>query len=405
LLHEFWNEAGIDLRQDPRAMARLREAAEIAKIDLSTRATTRVIVPYIGVARGEAMHLDRELARADLDRLVWPIVERCRGPVMQALHDASVAASDIDHLILVGGPTLMPIVRRTFEELFGRRPESGIDPMESVARGAAIQSGVLGGQLDQIVLVDVTPLTLGVETLGGVATPLIARNTPIPVHHSEIFTTAADGQTTVTVHVFQGERPVAAENTSLGELHLEGLTPAPRGIPKIEVSFDIDTSGILDVSARDLATGAHRSVRITGSARLSANERERMAAEAEQSASADQTRRESAEKLAIANAVCRQAERALTELGDVIPSELGSQVEAALRGTRKAMEIGDLELVGAEVAALQQALQQVGPAIYAQLARRGLHPQSAVAAPTGRPRPTGAGPRGSVVDTELRDSA
>jgi molecular chaperone DnaK len=242
LADRFRAQTGVDLRSDRKAAARLLEAAEVAKIELSTSATAHVSLPYIAAVGGEPRHLELELSRSELERLVRPVIERCRGPVEQALHDAGVEPRELDRTVFVGGPTRMPVVRVYFEELLGRSAEMGIDPMECVAAGAAIQAGVLAGEVGEIVLVDVTPLTLGVETLGGVATPLIARNTPIPVKRSEIFTTAADMQTAVTVHVFQGERPMAANNTSLGEFTLTGLPPAPRGIPKIEVTFDIDAS-------------------------------------------------------------------------------------------------------------------------------------------------------------------
>ena len=227
------------------------EAAEMAKIELTTAITAHLSLPFLTAVAGEARHLELDLTRAELERVVAPIIERCRGPVEQAMRDAGVQPSNIDRIVFVGGPTRMPSVRTFFESLFGRRAESGIDPMECVACGAAIQAGVLAGQLGEIVLVDVTPLTLGVETLGGEATPLIARNTPIPVKHTEIFTTAADMQTSVTIHVFQGERAMAADNTSLGQFNLDGLPLAPRGIPKIEVTFDLDTSGILNAAALD----------------------------------------------------------------------------------------------------------------------------------------------------------
>ena len=244
-----------------------------------------------------------------------PVVERCREPVLQAFHDASIEPNQIDRLVFVGGPTRMPIVRAFFEELVGRKGETGIDPMECVAQGAAIQAGVLAGEVGAIVLVDVTPLTLGIETLGGVATPLIARNTPIPVKRSEIFTTAADMQTSVTVHVFQGERPMAPDNTSLGQFNLDGLPPAPRGVPKIEVTFDIDADGILNVTAKDMASQKSQSIRITGSTRLPEAEKQRMIDQAQQYAEQDKKRREEADKLNAADSICYQAERTLADFG------------------------------------------------------------------------------------------
>ena len=255
LADRFKTQTGIDLRSDRKAAARLLEAAEIAKIELSSNTTAHVSLPYITAAGGEPRHLELDLTRAELERQVRPVIERCRGPIEQAMRDAGIQPRNINRIVFVGGPTRMPVVRAYFEEIFGRLGEAGVDPMECVACGAAIQAGVLAGEVGEILLVDVTPLTLGVETLGGVATSLIARNTPIPVKRSEIFTTAADMQTAVTIHVFQGERPMAADNTSLGEFNLSGLPPAPRGVPKIEVTFDIDASGILNAAAKDMATG------------------------------------------------------------------------------------------------------------------------------------------------------
>jgi molecular chaperone DnaK len=251
LAERFQMATGIDVRGDRKAAARLIEAAETAKIDLTASLTTHLSLPYLATVNGEPRHLELDLNRTELDRLVNPVIERCRGPVDQALHDAGITAHDIDRVVFVGGPTRMPAVRSYFEELFERKAEMGVDPMECVAAGAAIQAGVLAGEVGGILLVDVTPLTLGVETMGGIATPLIARNTPAPVKRSEIFTTAADLQTSVTIHVFQGERPMAPDNTSLGKFNLDGLAPAPRGVPKVEVSFDIDSNGILGVTAKD----------------------------------------------------------------------------------------------------------------------------------------------------------
>jgi molecular chaperone DnaK len=276
LAGRFMARTGVDLKDDRMAMARIRDAAEMAKIELSTSFTTRVSVPFLATRGAGPLHLDMDVTRAELERLVRPVVERCREPVFQAFHDAGVEPGKIDRLVFVGGPTRMPMVRTFFEEIAGRKGEAGVDPMECVAQGAAIQAGVLAGEVGGVILVDVTPLTLGIETLGGVATALIGRNTPIPTRHSEIFTTAADMQTTVTVHVLQGERPMAADDTSLGQFNLDGLPPAPRGVPKVEVTFDIDADGILNVTAKDMASGRSQAIRITGSTRLSQAEKQRM---------------------------------------------------------------------------------------------------------------------------------
>ena len=335
LASTFQSKSGIDIRNDRGALARVREAAEIAKIELSNTATARINLPFLSATTAAPAHLDYEFTRTELERLVRPVIERCREPVVQAFHDASLQFSQIDRLIFVGGPTRMPCVRAFFQELIGKKAESGVDPMECVAQGAAIQAGVLAGEVGNIVLVDVTPLTLGIETLGNVATSLIPRNTPIPVKRSEIFTTAADLQTSVTVHVFQGERPMASDNISLGQFNLDGLPPAPRGVPRIEVSFDIDTDGILNATAKDTASGRSQSIRITGSTRLPEAEKRRMVEQAERYAEDDRKRREAAEQLNDADAVCYQAERTLADYGDKITEELRRRIEAALRDTRR----------------------------------------------------------------------
>jgi molecular chaperone DnaK len=396
-------QTGIDPRSDARVAARLLEAAEIAKIELSASTTAHVSLPFLGAVAGEPRHLELELTRTELERLVRPVLERCRGPVEQALHDAGIRPRDIDRLVFVGGPTRMPAARALFEELFGRAAETGVDPMECVAMGAAIQAGILAGEVRDIVLVDVTPLTLGVETLGGIATALVARNTPIPVTRSEYFTTAADLQTSVSIHVYQGERPMAADNTSLGEFALTGLPPAPRGVPKIQVAFDIDASGILDVTAQDTATGKSRSIRITGSTRLADDEKRRMVAEAERYAADDRRRREEAEQLNAADATCYQAERTLAEFGEKLPEDLRRRCEAALRETREALGRRDAAGATPRAEALKRLLQEAGAGLYAQAAQPGPRPRPDVGT-AGEPRPTGPEPRSRVVDAEYKEA-
>jgi molecular chaperone DnaK len=403
LAERFRKETGIDLRGDRKAAARLLEAAELAKVELTTSTTAHIGLPYIAAAGGEPRHLELDLTRTELERLVRPVIERCRGPVEQALRDSGIEPGRIDRIVFVGGPTRMPVVRAFFEEVFGRRAEMGVDPMECVASGAAIQAGVLAGEIGDIVLVDVTPLTLGVETLGGIATPLIARNTPIPVKRSEIFTTAADMQTAVTVHVFQGERPMAPDNTSLGEFTLGGLPPAPRGVPKIDVTFDIDASGILDVSAKDTATGKSQSIRITGSTRLPQEEKQRMVAEAERYAEADRKRREEADRLNAADSTCYQAERLLAEFGDKLVTDTHTRVEAALREVREALGKRDAGLATQRAEALKRVLQEAGAGLYAQTAPTA-PPRPDVDAAAGEARPTGSGSRGRVVDAEYKEA-
>jgi len=400
----FRAQTGVDARADRLAAARLREAGEVAKIELSTSATTRITLPFLAAGPSGAVHLDTELTRAELEHVVRPVVERCREPVLQAFHDANIEPSRIDRLVFVGGPTRMPMVRAFFEDLLGRKGETGVDPMECVAQGAAIQAGVLAGEVGSIVLVDVTPLTLGIETLGGIATPLISRNTPVPVKRSEIFTTAADMQTSVTVHVVQGERPMAPDNASLGQFNLDGLPPAPRGVPKIEVQFDIDADGILNVAAKDMASQRSQSIRITGSTRLPDAEKRRMIDQAQQHAEQDKKRREEAEKLNTADSLCYQAERTLADFGAKLSDDLRRRVEAALRETREALGKRDAASASQKADALKIVLQEAGQALYAQAPQPGPQPRPDVGAPTGEARPSGPAGGGRVVDAEYREA-
>ncbi|MFZ5595278.1 MAG: molecular chaperone DnaK [Pseudomonadota bacterium] len=406
LAKRFREQTGIDIHGDRKAEARLLEAAEIAKIELSASTTTHVTLPYLTAKGGEPQHLDLDLTRTEMERVIRPVIERCRGPVEQALRDAGITPKEVDRIVFVGGPTRMPAVRSFFEEMFGRSAESGIDPMECVAQGAAIQAGVLSGEVGDIVLVDVTPLTLGVETLGGVATPLIARNTPIPVKHSEIFTTAADMQTNVTVHVYQGERPMAADNTSLGEFNLEGLVPAPRGVPKIEVTFDIDSNGILNVTAKDQATGKSQSITITGSTRLSEDEKQRMIKEAEKYREQDKQRREKADKLNEADSVCYQAEKMLADFGSKLAEEMRKRIEDNLHQTREALTKQDVILATQRADELKKVLKEAGVAIYAQTPQAGVYKETraSTAAHGNEPRPSGSGPRGRVMDADYKET-
>ena len=413
LAERFQLATGIDLRSDARAMARLKEASEVAKIELSAGTTAHLSLPYIASAGGEPKHLEMDLSRTDLERIVRPVIERCRGPVEQALRDAGMQPKDVERIVFVGGPTRMPAVRAFFEEMMGRKAEMGVDPMECVASGAAIQAGVLAGEagLGEIVLVDVTPLTLGVETLGGVATPLIARNTPVPVKQTETFTTAADMQTSVTIHVFQGERPMSADNTSLGEFNLDGLPPAPRGVPKIEVTFDIDASGILNVTAKDTATGKSQSIRISGSTRLADADKARMIREAEQYAEADKKRREDVDKLNDADAACYQAEKMLADFSDKLTDDLKGRIQTAMRETKEAFARKDAAAASEKAAALKKLLKEAGAVIYSQTTTgSGPYAETRFSGDTppthesgGEARPSGSGPRGKVVDAEFKD--
>jgi molecular chaperone DnaK len=409
LMERFRERTGADLRDDPRAVMRLQEAAEVAKIELSASTTSHIVLPYLTVVNGQPEHLELDITRTELERLVRPVVERCRGPVEQALQDGGIGPKDIDRVIFVGGPTRMPILQQFFEEIFERPAEKGVDPMECVASGAAIQAGVLTGEVGDIVLVDVTPLTLGVETLGGVATPLIKRNTPVPVKHSEVFTTAADMQTTVTIHVFQGERPMSTDNLSLGEFNLDGLAPAPRGVPKIDVTFDIDSNGILNVTAKDTATEKSQSIRITGSTRLSEDQKGRMIKDAERYADEDKKRREEADALNNADAICYQAEKMLADFGDKLTEGLRKQVEDALRETRKAVNERDARLATEKAEALEKVLKEAGVAIYSQTQPPGRGPYTETRGtysqtPGGGERSSGSGPGGRVVDAEYEET-
>ncbi len=394
LVEKFKAHTGIDISTDKKASARLMEASEMAKIELTTSTTTHISLPYIS----QDKHLDIDLTRTDLERLVRPVVERCKGPIEQALNDAG--ATEVDRIVFVGGPTRMPVVREYFETLLGKKAEGGVDPMECVASGAAIQAGVLSGEVGDIVLVDVTPLTLGVETLGGVVTPLIGRNSPIPVKHTETFTTAADMQTSVTVHVVQGERPMAADNTSLGQFNLDGIVPAPRGIPKIDVTFDIDASGILNVTAQDVATGKSQSIKITASTRLSNEEKDKMVEEAEKYADEDKLRKEKADKLNAADAVCYEAERLLADYSDKIESELKSKIEAKLKEAKEAVQSSDIELATERSEALKELMKQAGSSIYSQ----GQATTQGTTTSTQDSREKGDEPYERVVDADYRES-
>jgi len=407
LAERFRNEVGADLKADVRAIARLREAVEIAKIELSSSTTTHISLPYITAVAGEPKHLELDLTRTELERQVREVIERCRGPVEQAFSDAGISLHEIDRIVFVGGPTRMPAVRAYFEELFGRKAEMGVDPMECVASGAAIQAGVLSGEVGDIVLVDVTPLTLGVETLGGVATSLIARNAPIPVEHTETFTTAADMQTAVTIHVYQGERPMASDNTSLGEFNLEGIPPAPRGIPKVDVTFDIDANGILNVTASDQASGRSQSITISGSTRLPEEEKQRLIREAEQFAEQDKQRREHADTLNQADSTCYQAEKMIADYGDKLTDEMKQQIEQGMRKTREALTKQDADLAKECSGELTRVLKEAGTVIYSQTPNSSgpyKHVKTEAGEASGKPRPSGSGPRGRVVDADYEES-
>ncbi len=355
LVDEFKKETGVDLSKDAMALQRLKDAAERAKCELSSSLEAEINLPFITADQSGPKHLLKKLTRARFEQMVRHLVERCRNPVLQALEDAKLKPSDIDEVILVGGATRMPIVQQFVTDLFGKEPSKGVNPDEVVAVGAAIQGSVLAGEKKDILLIDVTPLSLGVETLGGVMTVLIPRNTPIPTRKAEIFTTAADNQTTVDVHVLQGERPMAADNRTLARFQLTGIPPAPRGVPKIEVTFDIDANGILNVTAKDMATGKEQSIKVVTSSGLTKDEVERMRQEAERFADEDKRKRELIEARNQADAVAYQSEKFLKDFGDKIDADTKRQLEEKIKRLRELCQSGqDKAEIEREIAETQK---------------------------------------------------
>jgi len=366
LCDEFKKDQGIDLRQDKMALQRLKEAAEKAKCELSTVQQTDVNLPFITADASGPKHLNITLTRAKLEQLVMDLVEKTLEPCRQALTDAEKTSAQIDEVVLVGGQTRMPLVQEKVKQFFGKEPHKGVNPDEVVAIGAAIQAGVLKGEVKDVLLLDVTPLTLGIETLGAVATPLIPRNTTIPTSKSQIFSTAADNQPSVEIHVLQGERPMASDNRTLGQFMLDGILPAPRGMPQIEVSFDIDANGILSVKAHDKGTGKEQKITITASSGLSKEEVEKMQREAEAHAAEDTKRKEEIETRNAADTLAYTAEKTLREQKDKIPSDLNQEVEGKIAAVRSALQGSDVEAVRRATQELNESLQKVGAAIYQQ---------------------------------------
>ena len=373
LVQEFKNDEGADLTTDPMAMQRLKEAAEKAKIELSSSSSTEINLPYIMPVGGVPKHLVKTLTRAKFESLAHSLIQACKTPCEQALKDAGLSTSDIDEVILVGGSSRIPAVQQLVQDFFGKAPSKGVNPDEVVAVGASIQGAILNkeGGVGDIVLLDVTPLSMGIETLGGVMTKLIDANTTIPCKKSEVFSTAADNQTEVTIHVLQGERPMAAQNKSIGRFNLTGIAPARRGVPQIEVTFDIDANGLLKVSAKDKATGKEQAIRIEASSGLSKDEIDRMKAEAEANAEADKKEKERIDKLNQADSMIFQTENQLNELGDKLPADKKPAIEAALQKLKDAHKNSDLAAIDAAISELNAAWQAASAQMYQQTGQAG----------------------------------
>jgi len=366
---KFKKDHNVDLKKDTKALQRLYEAAEEAKKELSSKKQTDINLPYITVIDNEPKHLEMKITRAKFEELINPLVEKTEKPCKQALEDAKLKPSDINHIVLVGGTTRIPYVQQHVEQIFGKKPKRNVDPMECVAIGAAIQGGVLSGDVDKdIVLLDVTPLTLSIETLGGVATPLIERNTTVPAKKSKIFSTAADNQTSVDIHVLQGERPMASDNKSLGRFHLDGIPPAPRGVPQIEVTFDIDADGILNVTAKDKGTGKEQSIRITGSTKLSDDEIEKMKKDAEAHKEEDEKRKEKIEIRNNGDAAVATAKKTLEDLKEKIKDDEKQKIEDSIKELQEALSGDDMDAIKEKTEVLQKTLQDVGSRVYQEAA-------------------------------------
>jgi molecular chaperone DnaK len=407
VIEEFKRQTGVDVTNDQMAMARLKEAAEKAKIELTTLMSTDIDLPFLTATNTGPQHLHLTLTRTKLESLAQPVVQRTERTILKALEDAKLTPQQVDKIILIGGMTRMPLVQRFVEQILGKAPERGLDPMECVAVGAAIQGAVLTGEVRDILLVDVTPLSLGVETLGGVFNKIIDKNTTIPTKKSQVYTTAADGQTAVTIHVLQGERQMAADNISLGVFNLEGIPPAPRNVPQIEVTFDIDSNGILSVTAKDRGTGKEAKIRITASTKLSKEEKERMVKEAEQFADQDRKKRDEAEIRNNADSLIYTAEKTKKDLADKLNAEQIGKIDGAVTLLKDALAKGDMAGVKARTDDLQKVLQDVGTVIYQQAAAAEQAKQQAQGGPQPGQQPPPGGPESQepsgaehVVDSE-----
>ena len=400
LIEEFKNDTGIDLSQDRMALQRLREAAEKAKIDLSARTETEINLPFITADQTGPKHLLKTLTRAKFEQMTDDLLERTKEPCRKALADAGVDASQIDEVLLVGGSTRMPKVMQVVKEIFGKEGSKGVNPDEAVAVGAAIQGGILGGDVKDVLLLDVTPLSLGIETMGGVFTKLIPRNTTIPTRKSQIFSTAADGQTAVSIHVLQGEREMAAQNRTLGNFDLVGIPAAPRGVPQIEVTFDIDANGIVQVSAKDKGTGKEQQIRIESSSGLSDSEIDRMVKEAEANAEADKKEREKIDARNEADSMIYATEKSLKDLGDKVDAAEKAKIDDAIAALRQALSGDDVEAIKAKTKELQEASYKIAEELYKQQAAAGANPDMGGANP-GADAGASTGPKkGSADDVD-----
>ncbi len=405
---QFKKESGIDLKNDKMAMQRLREAAEKAKVELSSTLTTDINLPFITADASGPKHLTMSINRAKLEELVTPIVDKCHAPVDQALKDAGLSANDIDKIIMVGGPTRMPIVQKFLEDMVGKKIERGIDPMECVALGAATQAAIIKGDAKEVLLLDVTPLSLGIETLGGVFTKLIERNTTIPTKKSQVFSTAADNQTAVTVRVLQGERQMANDNTELGRFDLIGIPPAPRGIPQVEVTFDIDRDGIVHVGAKDLGTGKEQSMRITAPKKLSKEEIEKMVKDAEKFAEDDKKKKEEVEVKNQADTLVYSIEKSLKDFGDKVTQDEKLKIEQKLNDLKEAIKGNDTEKIKKEMEELSKAAHKLAEEVYksaqaksqAQQGQKGPQPQPGPQQQSEEPKKKGGD---DVIDAEFKE--